>query len=146
MFFKCHDSKAPCKEGAATACVHSLQSPQQGLRLGVSRMCSVLCCKHDMKEVKSHITRLVHLLKRAGGRAQASNAFMFAVAQDTASISDIASVHDGRTRYTANTTLSSYHHTACCPQQFLYCWYQGQGLTAWAEVPVLGMRQLLAAN
>lgn len=64
LFFKCHDSKTQCKEGGATTCTHSLQSLKQGLKLRASRVCSVICCKHGMKEAESKITRFVHLLKR----------------------------------------------------------------------------------
>lgn len=53
LFFKCHDSKTRCQEGGATTCPHSLQSLKQGLKLRVSGVCSVICCKHGMKEVES---------------------------------------------------------------------------------------------
>lgn len=108
LLFKCHDSKTRCKEGGATTCTHSLQSVKQGLKLRASRVCSVICCKHGMKEAESKITRLVRLLKRKKKRAQFSNACIFAVAQDTAShldssISDSASVHVRRGCYSADT-------------------------------------------
>lgn len=64
LFFKCHDSKTRCKEGGATTCKHSLQSLKRGLKLRASRVRSVICCKHGMKEAESKITRFLCLLKR----------------------------------------------------------------------------------
>lgn len=115
------------------------------MRLRACGDCSVICCKPDMKEAESKITRSVHLLKRKKG-AQVSNACMFAVAQDAAN----ASVHVRRACYGADTVIFPSPHcllpTALAlmlvPWAGIDCMDQGAG----CETAGRRARQLLATN